>query len=59
MVRREDAEGVATVVYRVGFFVQAVGGEEDVEAVASGDMVFRVEVNDLVACEGGAEDFGA
>ena len=36
-----------------------MGGEEDVEAVASGDMVFGVEVNDLVACEGGAEDFGA
>ena len=36
-----------------------MGGEEDVEAVAGGDMVFGVEVNDLVTCEGGAEDFGA
>ena len=59
MVCREDAEGVAAVVYRVGFFVQAVGGEENVDAVASGDMVFGVEVNDLVGYEGGAEDFGA
>ena len=59
MVRREDAEGVAAIVYRVGLFVQAVGGEEDVDTVASGDVVFGVEVNGLVGYEGEVEDFGA
>ena len=59
VVGREDAEGVPAVVYRVGFFMQAVGREEDVHTVAGGNMVFGTEVDDLVRYEGEAEDFGA
>lgn len=59
LICREDAEGVAAIVNRVGFLVQAVGGEEDTHALAAGDMVVRFEVNDLVGNEDEAEDFGA
>lgn len=54
MIGREDTEGVATVVDRIRFVMETVGGEEDVHAVTSGTMIFRVEVHDLVGHEGEA-----
>ena len=56
-VRGEDAECVTAVVDGVGFVVETVGGEEEVQAVAGGDMVGWVEVDDLVGYEDVAEDF--
>ena len=47
-MRGEYAESVTAVVDGVGFVVDTVGGEEDVQAVAGGDMVSWVEVDDLI-----------
>lgn len=59
MIRGKDAEGVAAIIHGVSLFVQAVGCEEDIHAVASGAMVFRAEVHYLVCYEDEAEDLGA
>lgn len=50
-VRGEYAEGVSAVVDGVGFVVETLGGEEDVQAVTSGKVVGWVEVDDLVCYE--------
>ena len=54
MIGREDTEDVAAVIDRICFVMEAVGGEEDIHALTSGAVVFRVEINDLVVHEGEA-----